>query len=142
MNNDLPIKKKRGNPLLKKGEQAPWLAGKDFKANPERINRSGPPKDMVSLRKLIQEMGAEVIQIEIGKGKEKKIVEMTRMERILLDWFSSQTWQKQQQLMQYGFGVPKQEIELSGDVKHIVVTRKKKEEEALDEVEEEKNGDA
>ena len=123
-------KKKRGNPNVRKGVQPSWLIGKDFRAHPE--NTGGKVigiRTMKALRDKIQEMGDEIVSIEVGSGRNKVTIEMTRMEKLLLDWFNSQTWQKQQQLLQYGFGIPKQVLELQGEVKHIRVSLKKKDEE-------------
>lgn len=124
-------KKRRGNPnLVKGGPQPAWLIGKDFKAHPEHTSGAVVGiRTMKSLREKIQEMGSEVVEVEVKTKNGVQTIEMTRMEVILMDWFNSQTWQKQQQLLQYGFGIPKQVLELQGEVKHIRVSLKKKDEE-------------
>jgi len=126
--------KKKGNPNFVKGVQPAHLKGHDFAAHPERINKlGGRINTMKELRDKIQEMGAQEVEIIIEKGmkgKEDKTIKMTRVERLLFDWFTSSVWQKQQQLLQYGYGVPKQEIEVSGTLKTIHVTLKKKQDES------------
>ena len=126
------IPKKRGNPNAKKGVYPEQLKGHGFDSHPERINKlGGRINTMKELRDKIQEMGAQEIELIIekgAKGKKDKTIKMTRVERLLFDWFTSSVWQKQQQLLQYGYGVPKQEIEVSGQLKIIKVTIKKKDE--------------
>ena len=128
-NEPIKPKKKQGNPNIQKGVQPAWLIGKDFKAKPENRNTTGAGiRSMKALRDKIQSMGEEVVEVPIKTPKGVVKVEMTRMEVILMDWFNSQTWQKQQQLLQYGFGIPKQVLEVQGELKHIRVSLKKKEE--------------
>jgi hypothetical protein len=125
------IAKKRGNPNLHKGMKQPAnLVGQDFAAHPERINKlGGRINTMRELQEAIRNLGAEEVEATIGEGKNKKKVKTTRMERVLIDWFESLSAQKQANLLAYGWGVPKQEVELSGSLKTIVVTIKKKENE-------------
>jgi PBSX family phage terminase large subunit len=92
------------NPNIKKGEMPAHLRGKGFDAHPEHIWKGGRPAHFGELRKLVQQMGNEEIQIELGTGKYKKNVRLTRFERILLDWFNSQSFDKQQAIMSHGFG--------------------------------------
>lgn len=129
----MKVVKKRGNPNLHKGMKQPAnLVGNDFAAHPERINKQGGRiNTMKELRDKIQEMGAEEFEFIIEKGKRgqaDKTIKMTRVERLLFDWFTSSVWQKQQQLLQYGWGIPKQEIAVSGELKVIKVALKKKQE--------------
>ena len=119
-------KGKRGNPALKKGVQPEWLVGKGFDGHPEHINRYGIPSDIITLRKMVQQMGNEPVVVENILSKDKMV--MTRFERILFDWFNSQSFDKQQAIMQYGLGKVPDKLELSGSLKTIVVTIKKKEE--------------
>lgn len=114
------------NPRIKKGEQPPWLKDKDFRANPQNINRYGIPSDVVALKKMVQEMGNEEIILDVGKGKNKKQYQMTRFQRILIDWFESQSFEKQQAIMQYGIGKVPDKLEVSGELKVIKVSLKKK----------------
>lgn len=109
-----------------KGVMPPQLTGKGFDAHPENRNKKGPPKDAIALRQMIQEMGAEEIEVLIGKGKNRKTVKMTRFERILLEWFQTDRAQKQEMLMGYGFGKPAENINISGELKVIKVALKKK----------------
>lgn len=37
------------NPKIKKGEQPPWLKGKDFKANPQNRNKNGAQKSIQTI---------------------------------------------------------------------------------------------
>jgi hypothetical protein len=111
-----------------KGVMPPQLAGKGFDVHPENRNKKGPPKDAVALRKMIQDMGDEEIEVTIGKGKNRKTVKMTRTERILLEWYESERVQKQELLMGYGYGKPAENINISGELKVIKVALKKKQE--------------
>lgn len=115
-----------------KGVRPPQLIGKGFDAHPENRNKSGPPKRALELRNLISEMAAEEIEVEVGRGKDKRVVKMTRMERILLEWFETQSGKKQELLFAYGFGKPVDTLEVKGELRHIVVSRKKKEEPPTD----------
>jgi len=109
-----------------KGVIPPQLVGKGFDVHPENRNKKGPPKDAVALRKMIQDMGDEEIEVTIGKGKNRKTVRMTRIERILLEWYESERAQKQEMLMGYGFGKPVENINIGGELKVIKVALKKK----------------
>lgn len=120
--------KKRGNPNLRKGVQPEHLKGKDFKAHPERINKYGAPTDAITLRRMIQAMGNEEIQLLIKKGNSEESVTMTRFERILFEWFTTANSRKQEMLMAYAFGKPVETLEVKGELKVIKVTLKKKEE--------------
>lgn len=121
--------KKRGNPNIQKGVQPEWLKGHGFDGHPEHINRYGVPSDVVTLKKMIQKMGNEAIVVgEIGEGKNKTAVTLTRFERILFDWFNSQSFEKQQAIMQYGLGKVPDKLEVSGELKVIKVALKKKQE--------------
>lgn len=111
-----------------KGVMPPQLVGKGFDVHPENRNKKGPPKDVVALRRMIQEMGNEEIEVTIGKGRNRRTVKMTRMERILLEWFESDRAQKQELLLGYGYGKPAETINLSGELKVIKVGLKKKQE--------------
>lgn len=125
MNTKIP--KKRGNPNLRKGVQPAHLKGQDFAAHPERINRLGGRINTIKeLQQAIRDLGAEEIEAVVGEGKNKKKIKTTRMERVLIDWFESLSAQKQASLLAYGYGVPKQEVELTGTLKTIQVTLKKK----------------
>lgn len=147
---DDKVKRKRGNPNLKKGVQPAHLQGKDFKARPENINKYGVPKDVATLRKMMLGMGNDEIEVTIGSGKSAKVYKMTRFERILYDWFASSSFDKQKAVMEYAIGKVPDELKLTGEVKHIRVSLKKKEEapsvdpaedpakDNLDEVEQEK----
>jgi hypothetical protein len=132
-------KKKRGNPKLQKGVQPDWLKGYDFKAHPERINKYGVPSDVVQLKRMIQAMGNEevvVTTLTVGKGKNKKEVpiKMSRFERILLDWFDSQSFDKQQAIMQYGVGKVPDLLEVSDrKVIRVTIEKEKKEGEKKEE---------
>lgn len=121
-------KRKRGNPKLKKGEQPAWLKGKDFLAHPEHINRYGTPSDVTTLKKMILQMGNEAIELEDPKTKQRVI--LTRFERILFDWFNSQSFDKQQAIMQYGIGKIRDEVKVTGELKVIKVGIKKREDNA------------
>lgn len=123
-------KRRKGNPNIKKGEQPEWLKPHSFAVKPENINKYGIPSDVVALKKAIQVMGNEEIQVVIGKGKGQKILSMTRFERILFDWFNSQSFEKQQAIMQYGVGKVPDKLDISGQVKVIQVGIKKKESDA------------
>ncbi len=121
--------KKRGNPNLRKGEQPAHLKGHDFAAHPERINKlGGRINTMKELQDAIRDLGAEEVEVVIGTGKNKKKIKTTRMERVLIDWFESLSAQKQASLLAYGWGIPKQEIAMSGELKVIKVALKKKQE--------------
>jgi hypothetical protein len=110
-----PPKRKRGNPNMQKGVYPPQLVGKGFDAHPENINKYGIPSDVVTLKKMIQEMGNETIVVgTIGEGKLKTDIRLTRFERILFDWFESQSFDKQQAIMQYGLGKVPDKVELTG----------------------------
>lgn len=109
----------------------PQLVGKTLRDRPQDINRKGRPKDFDQLRKMILEMGNEEIQVQVGKGKNKKTIELTRFERILLDWFNSQGFDKQQAIMQHSFGKIPDKLEISG-LKTISVALKKKEDDGTD----------
>ena len=109
-----------------KGVYPPQLRGKGFDAHPENRNTKGAPRTAFALRDMIQEMASEVIEVEVGKGKDRKMVKMTRMERILLEWFETDRAQKQELLMGYGFGKPAETINVSGELKVIKVALKKK----------------
>lgn len=111
-----------------KGVYPPQLVGKGFDAHPENRNKKGAPRTAIALRDMIQEMASEEIEVTIGKGKDRKTVKMTRMERILLEWFETDRAQKQELLMGYGFGKPAETINVSGELKVIKVALKKKQE--------------
>lgn len=111
-----------------KGVVPPQLQGKGFDVHPENRNKKGPPKDVVALRRMIQEMGNEEIEVTIGRGRNRKTVKMTRMERILLEWYESDRAQKQELLLGYGYGKPPETINVSGELKVIKVGLKKKQE--------------
>lgn len=119
---------KRGNPNLRKGEQPPWLKEHSFAVRPDHINRLGVASDVITLRKMIQKLGNEGIVIGKVKteGNEEQEVVMSRFERILMDWFNSQSFDKQQAIMQYGIGKVPDQLNISGELKTIHVTLKKK----------------
>lgn len=120
-------KRKRGNPNAKKGVYPEWLKEYSFAVRPEHINRYGVPNDVTTLKKMIQNIGNEAIVVgTIGEGKLKTDVTMTRFERILFDWFNSQSFDKQQAIMQYGLGKVPDKLNISGELKVIKVALKKK----------------
>lgn len=117
-------KRKPGEP---KRPVPPELVGKGFDAHPENINPHprGRPKNFDELRKLINEMSHEEIEIVIGRGKGKKTVKMTRLEQLLLEMFGSKIWQKQEMLLQYGYGKVPDKLEVSGDkIIHVTINGK------------------
>lgn len=107
-----------------KGVYPPQLLGKGFDARPENINKYGVPSDAITLRKMIQAMGNEEVEVILKKGAAK--IKMTRFERILFEWFTTQNSRKQELLMAYGFGKPAETINVSGELKIIKVGLKKK----------------
>lgn len=107
----------------------PQLVGKNFSAHPENAIHTGRPKDFDQLRKMVLEMGNKEaeFEIEVGKGKKKKIqkLKMTMFQRILMDWFSSQSFEKQQSIMQHGFGKVPDAIDITSKGKSIVIPPEK-----------------
>lgn len=122
-NSNTMLKQSKTPKTRKKQAQPKQLIGKDFKSHPEHINRKGRPKRFDELRDMTVEMGNEIVPVEVGKGKTKKIILMTRFERILLNWFESLSFDKQQAVMQYGFGKIPDKLEIkSGDaIEHFVL---------------------
>ena len=119
--------RKRGNPNLQRGVQPEWLKQMGFDGHPEHINRYGTAGDISSLRKIVQKMGNEAVEVQVtDKNGKKKIIMLSRFERILLDWFSSQQFDKQQAAIQYGAGKVPDKLEVT-DRKTIRVTIEKKE---------------
>jgi len=124
-------KRKRGNPNAVKGVYPEWLKEYSFAVRPEHINKYGVPSDVTTLKKMIQSIGNEVIAVgTMGEGKLKTVVTMTRFERILFDWFDSQSFDKQQAIMQYGLGKVPDKLDITGELKVIKVALKKKQDES------------
>lgn len=121
---ELPAKGKPKRPVPKQ------LQGKGFEAHPEHINRNGRPKQFDELRKMIVDMGNDEIEIEVGKGKSKKKIKVTRFERILMDWFNSQSFEKQQAIIAHGFGKVPDKLDIGGQLKVIRVRLNKPEDNA------------
>lgn len=108
-----------------KGVVPPQLQGKGFDVHPEHRNKKGAPTHVKEFRDMLHSMGAEKIQVLVKNGKKKQTVDMTRWERIALEWFESQSVKKQELLMGYSWGKPTETIELTGQ-KVIQVTIKRK----------------
>lgn len=53
---------------------------------------------------MAQSIGDEEIELEIGEGKAKQTMVVTRAELILLDWSTSNSPQKQELFMAYAYG--------------------------------------
>lgn len=111
-----------------KGVVPPQLMGKGFDAHPENRNKNGAPKTAIALRQLITEMAGETIEVEVGTGKDKKKVQMTRLERLLLEFFETSSARKQEMLLGYGYGKPAETLEVKGELKVIKVSLKKPQE--------------
>ena len=110
-----------------KGVVPPQLAAHTFDKKPQNINTAGNPSNFGELRKLIVARSSELIDVEVkGANGKKKTVQMTRLDRIMLDWFESQSFDKQQAIIHNGWGKVPDKIEVSG-LKTIVVSIKKKE---------------
>lgn len=81
------------------------MGGQFVKGDP-RINRKGPPMSFMTMRKLIQEIGAEKV---LEKG-----VERTRIECLVRRWFRSRNPNTQKTLVEYGFGKVPDRLETDG----------------------------
>jgi hypothetical protein len=110
-----------------KGVRPPQLAGKGFDAHPENRNTKGSgPKSARQLRDLIMAMGSEEIEVLVKGMKGKQKVKMTRIERILLEWFETESVKKQELLFNFGFGKPTETIEVVGNKTiHVSIGKKK-----------------
>lgn len=77
-----------------------------FQKGDSRINKHGRPKNLDSFRKLARDISHEVIDTPDGK--------MTRAESILRQWAKSKNPKMQLAFVEYAFGKPAAEIEVSG----------------------------
>lgn len=83
-------------------------SGRPFTKGDARINRRGRPKTADALRKMI----IKIMNEEVSGATPQGTVTMTRVELMLRDWISSRNFQKQNEVMNRGYGKVKDENEV------------------------------
>jgi len=105
------------------------VTGKGFVKGDPRINRNGRPKSFDALRKLAQQISAEIVPDKTGKnpatkkvlnanGTEREHI-LTLAEAILRLWAQSGKPELQRAFMEIAFGKVPQDIDLTSDGKAI-----------------------
>lgn len=93
---------------------------KPFTKDDPRINREGGRiSTLVQLRALIQEIGGEVINVQVGKGDKARVLAMTRFQKLVLEMFASRDPSMRKLLLEYAFGKVPHTVDLQSGGKAI-----------------------
>lgn len=80
---------------------------KPFVKGDPRINRKGRPKSIGMLREMAKEIVNEEIEVKgpsKGRGKPRDIIKKTRLELLMEDWATSNSFSKQRTIVELGYG--------------------------------------
>ena len=88
------------------------VTGKGFVKGDPRINRFGTPKNSETLRKAV----TKLLNSEIINDEGEKV---TALENLVRDWALSKNFQKQNGVLERGFGKVKEQVQVEIDMKQL-----------------------